>query len=165
MYHAGQGVFGVACTRMTPGRVGDYEQPTGSFKLLDAHSFQRKSCKSPGSCWCPYYFPELHHFLCDTGEEPSSVLSLPTNGAGSSPALVLGTVYIRPEEKEPSQGRILLFSVLQTEGERGVSVRSLHTLASQEVGGCVYALAHLSENYIIAAINSSVRFSVSGIEH
>ncbi len=85
------------------------------------------------------------------------MLSLPTNGSGSSPALVLGTVYIRPEEREPSQGRILLFSVLQTEGERGASVRSLHTLASQEVGGCAYALAHLSENYIIAAINSSVR--------
>ncbi|KAI1790140.1 mono-functional DNA-alkylating methyl methanesulfonate N-term-domain-containing protein [Ganoderma leucocontextum] len=138
-YHAGQGVFGVACTRRAPSRIGDYEQPTGCFKLLDAHSFQ-----------------QLHNFLCDTGEEPSSVLSLPTTGLGSSPALVLGTVYIRPDEREPSQGRILLFSVSQTEGERGSSVRSLHTLASQEVGGCVYALAHLSENYIIAAINSSV---------
>lgn len=91
------------------------------------------------------------------------MLSLSTNGSDSSPALVLGTVYIRPEEREPSQGRILLFSVLQAEGDRGAGMRSLDTLASQEVGGCVYALAHLSENHIVAAINSSVRFFAGNI--
>ncbi|EJF63344.1 hypothetical protein DICSQDRAFT_153890 [Dichomitus squalens LYAD-421 SS1] len=138
-YHAGQGVFGVACTRTTPDRIGDYEEVTGSFKLLDAHSFQ-----------------QLHNFLCQADEEPSSVLTLPAHGSGASPAFALGTVYIRPEEREPSKGRILLFSVSSTEGARGANVRSLHTLASVNVGGCVYALANLSENLIVAAINTSV---------
>ena len=85
------------------------------------------------------------------------MLALPTNGSESSPAFVLGTVHIRPEEREPSKGRIVLLSVSSSEGARGANVRSLRALASVDVGGCVYALAHLSENLIVAAVNTSVR--------
>ncbi|OSD07132.1 hypothetical protein PYCCODRAFT_1449240 [Trametes coccinea BRFM310] len=134
VYHTGQQVFGVACVRTTPGRIGDDEDVTGSFKLLDAHSFS-----------------QLHHFQCNPDEEPSSVVSLPGQGSGSSPAFCLGTVVIRPEEREPSRGRLVLFSLSSVDGSRLLSV-----LASQDVKGCVYALAHISENVIAAAVNTSV---------
>ncbi|CDO76087.1 hypothetical protein BN946_scf184649.g13 [Trametes cinnabarina] len=133
-YHAEQQVFGVACVRASPGRIGDDEDITGSFKLLDGHSFS-----------------QLHHFQCNPDEEPSAVLALPGKGSGSTPAFCLGTVVIRPEEREPSHGRLVLFSLSSVDGSRLLSV-----LASQDVKGCVYALAHVAENVIAAAINTSV---------
>ncbi|KAI0647974.1 CPSF A subunit region-domain-containing protein [Trametes meyenii] len=133
-YHPVQQVFGVACTRTAPGRVGDKEDITGSFKLLDAHSFQ-----------------QLHHFQCNPDEEPSAVLALPGEGSDRCPALCLGTVVVRPEEKEPSRGRLVVFSLASSEG-----VRSLSILASQDVKGCVYTLARVSDDVIVAAINTSV---------
>ena len=42
-YHAGQQVFGVACTRTTPARIGDLEETKGVIKLFDARSFERTS--------------------------------------------------------------------------------------------------------------------------
>ncbi|KAI8986077.1 CPSF A subunit region-domain-containing protein [Trametes punicea] len=133
-YHVAQQVFGIACTRTLPGRVGDDEDITGSFKLLDAHSFS-----------------QLHHFQCNPDEEPSSVLALPGDGSGSSPAFCLGTVVIRPEEREPSRGRLVLFSLSSVDGSRLLSV-----LASHDIKGCVYALAHVSHGVIAAAVNTSV---------
>ncbi|KAI0826862.1 CPSF A subunit region-domain-containing protein [Trametes gibbosa] len=133
-YNAGQQVFGVACTRTVPERVGDLEAITGSFKLLDAHSFE-----------------QVHHFQCDSDEEPSAVLALPGDGTELSPVFCVGTVVIRPEEREPSSGRLLLFSLSSADG-----VRTLTTLTSQNVKGCVYALALVSENLIAAAINTNV---------
>ncbi|KAI0335819.1 hypothetical protein GY45DRAFT_705258 [Cubamyces sp. BRFM 1775] len=133
-YHPTQQVFGVACTRANPGRIGEDDAITGSFKLLDAHSFS-----------------QLHHFQCKPDEEPSSVLALPGDGSGSSPAFCLGTVVIRPEEREPSRGRLVLFSLTSVDGSRLLSV-----LASHETSGCVYALAQISDGVIAAAINSSV---------
>ncbi|KAI0720554.1 CPSF A subunit region-domain-containing protein [Cerioporus squamosus] len=135
-YHAGQEVVGVACTRTAPGRIGDLEEVTGSFKLLDAHSFR-----------------ELQQFNCSAEEEPSSVLALPGAGSGKSPAFVLGTVTIRPEEREPTRGRIVLLSVASLEG---TNTRSLDVLAMEDVRGCVYAIARLSDDLIAAAINTSV---------
>ncbi|KAI0372253.1 hypothetical protein BV20DRAFT_991870 [Pilatotrama ljubarskyi] len=144
-HHARQEVFGIACTRTSPGRVGDDEVVMGSFKLLDAYSFQ-----------------QLHHFQCNPEEEPTAVLALPGEGSNASPAFCLGTVVIRPEEREPSRGRLVLFSLSSSDG-----VRSLMILASQDVRGCVYALAHVSEGIIAAAVNTSVmlfriRESVAG---
>lgn len=66
----------------------------------------------------------------------------------------LGTVVIRPEEREPSSGRLLLFSLSSADG-----VRTLNTLTMHKVKGCVYALALISENLIAAAINTNVRRS------
>ena len=54
---------------------------------------------------------ELNEFNCTMEEEPSSVLALPGTGSGNTPAFALGTVVIRPEEREPSRGRIVLLSV------------------------------------------------------
>ncbi|TFK91964.1 hypothetical protein K466DRAFT_514387 [Polyporus arcularius HHB13444] len=135
-YHAVQEVFGVACTRTVAGRIGDPEEVTGSLKLLDTHSLR-----------------ELHEFNCSAEEEPSAVIALPGVGSGKSPAFVLGTVVIRPEEREPTRGRIVLLSVASAEG---MNTRSFDVLAVEDVRGCVYALARVSDGLIAAAINTSV---------
>ena len=41
-YYAPEEVFGVACLRTTPGRIGDLEDVKGSFKLMDARTFKGK---------------------------------------------------------------------------------------------------------------------------
>ncbi|RPD77741.1 hypothetical protein L226DRAFT_544225 [Lentinus tigrinus ALCF2SS1-7] len=144
-YHAGQEVFGVACIRIAPGRIGDLEEVTGSFKLLDAHSSR-----------------ELHEFNCSAEEEPASVLVLPGAGSGKSPAFALGTVFIRPDEREPSTGRIVLFSVASTEG---TNTRSLDVLATEDVRGSaintsVSALPlYLTTWYVLTTNNDSAELS------
>ncbi|KAI0766387.1 CPSF A subunit region-domain-containing protein [Trametes elegans] len=133
-YHPAQQIFGVSCVRTLPGRVGDSETVTGSFKLFDGHTFQ-----------------QLHHFLCNPDEEPTAVLALPGEGTESNPVFALGTMVVRPEQAEPSQGRIILFSLSSTNG-----VRSLKEVASQPVNGCVYALVNVGDGVIAAAVNSAV---------
>ncbi|KAI0754895.1 mono-functional DNA-alkylating methyl methanesulfonate N-term-domain-containing protein [Daedaleopsis nitida] len=125
-YLAEQQVFGVACTRTVPGRIGDVEETSGWFKLLDAHSFR-----------------QLDNYLCNPDEEPTAVLALP----GSNEAVFcLGTVTIRESEREPSHGRIVLFSLdpPQTPRTRAPCMRA------------VYAIVRLSDDYLAVAVNTSV---------
>ena len=96
---------------------------------------------------------ELNEFNCTMEEEPSSVLALPGAGSGKTPAFALGTVVIRPEEREPSRGRIVLLSVASAQETH---TKTLDILATEDVRGCVYAIASLSHDLIAAAINTSV---------
>ncbi|KAI0749033.1 hypothetical protein C8Q74DRAFT_1374126 [Fomes fomentarius] len=51
-YHPGQQVFGVGCICISPNGTGEPEEATGLFKLLNAHSFQRKEVIPPSpECW------------------------------------------------------------------------------------------------------------------
>jgi len=76
--------------------------------------------------------------------------------AQSRPFFCLGTVVHNDEDKEPTQGRLLVFSAYASPVPKQNSTVELSLLASAEVKGCVYAL-RMVKGKIIAAINSSVR--------
>lgn len=76
--------------------------------------------------------------------------------AQSRPFFCLGTVVHNDEDKEPTQGRLLVFSAYASPVPKQNSTVELSLLASAEVNGCVYALK-MVKGKIIAAINSSVR--------
>ena len=99
--------------------------------------------------------------MCNPDEEPTAVLSISAPGLRSSPAFCLGTVVIRPEEKEPSKGRILLLAISSAQGSQGGPIRSLQILASKDVRGCVYALVRMSNEFVAAAINTAVSAFIS----
>ncbi|KAJ3557088.1 hypothetical protein NM688_g1656 [Phlebia brevispora] len=134
-YKSEYNVFGVACTRPTPNRVGDAITSRNSFALYDASKFDR-----------------LSEFVCDADEEVTAVHS----SDGSH--FWVGTVRHQIGDVEPSAGRLLLFS-LEAGGPvvRGERVRALNLnlVASQDAEGCVYMIDE-TESAIVAAVNTSV---------
>lgn len=62
----------------------------------------------------------------------------------------VGTYFLRSEEKEPSEGRLLILSA-----DRAHANTQLMLKAATTVKGCVYALANV-QGAIAAAVNSSV---------
>lgn len=68
--------------------------------------------------------------------------------------ICVGTVFFKIGEKEPSQGRLLLFNAeLDTRLSR--KKRHLKQISELNVGGCVYALARVN-GLLAAAICSAV---------
>ncbi|TFK40691.1 CPSF A subunit region-domain-containing protein [Crucibulum laeve] len=130
-------VFIVACTRTEPGRIGDIESVTSSFRLLDDSTFA-----------------QLAKFNCEPDEEITSLTTfpLPTEG-NATPLFCVGTYFYKADDKEPASGRILIFTAHETPGQSPTLQLSL--VASQYVKGCVYAIVTV-KNKIIAAVNSSV---------
>ncbi|KAH9924683.1 CPSF A subunit region-domain-containing protein [Epithele typhae] len=118
----GSDLFGVACTKTAIERVGDIPEVTSSFKLIDAHSFQ-----------------QLDSFACKPDEVAFSVCILSVPGPVPRTAFCVGTVVFRPEETEPSHGRIVVLGVSSH------SPRSLEVLASHEVYGAVYTIEPISD--------------------
>ncbi|OBZ68977.1 DNA damage-binding protein 1 [Grifola frondosa] len=134
-HHSGLKMFGVACSRTAPVRIGDFENTFSSFQLLDDSSFKR-----------------LDSFTCDADEEVSAVLALPADASG--PSFCLGTVRFQQEEQEPSEGRIIVLGVNSTSSLSSTPSK-LQILASETVNGCVYALACV-RGMIAVAVNSAV---------
>lgn len=61
--------------------------------------------------------------------------------------ILLGTAFALPDETEPSQGRLLVFSI---DGRR------LTLVAEQVLGGALYSIGTLSRGEIVCSVNSSV---------
>jgi len=137
-HHPALKVFGVACVSTAPPRIGEAEERLSSFKLIDDITFSH-----------------LGSFVCEADEEIVATLTLPNADTGR-PCFCVGTVQIHPEEREPSSGRILLFSFGPTEGSASSSTPSLKLVTATPVSGCVYQLAFIN-GLIAAAVNSSVR--------
>lgn len=78
-------------------------------------------------------------------EEGQSIVVLTTS---ESTSYVVGTTYVKPDESEPTSGRLLVFA--QKEG------RTFEQTNSIAIAGSPYALASLSDNHVAAAINSVV---------
>ena len=100
-------------------------------------------------------FIALASFTCEPGEEITSTLAL--SGADEHPSpcsICIGTVEFQVDEREPSAGRIILFSLDSSAG----SAYTLRMLASHDVSGCVYQLVNI-KGMIAAAVNTSVRDS------
>jgi DNA damage-binding protein 1 len=67
----------------------------------------------------------------------------------------LGTYTYEAEEKEPTNGRLLLFTAYQSETLSKASILQLSLLTSVDVQGCVYAVTVMGD-MIVAAVNSAV---------
>lgn len=67
----------------------------------------------------------------------------------------LGTYIYEAEEKEPTNGRLLIFTAYQSESPSNASSLQLSMVASTDVKGCVYALTVVGDT-VVAAVNSAV---------
>lgn len=65
-----------------------------------------------------------------------------------------GTVFLKFGEKEPSQGRLLLFKA-ELDAKLSRKSRQLKQISELDVKGCVYALARVNE-LLAAAIGPAV---------
>ncbi|KAK7464711.1 hypothetical protein VKT23_005917 [Stygiomarasmius scandens] len=140
--------FGVACIRTKPSRIGTDQKVTSTFRLLDDTTFK-----------------ELARFTCDDNEQIMSLTLLKNTDADERKFFCVGTAYLRDEEREPSQGRILVFSFYQD--RNSPSVYQLSVAIDEKVKGCVYSLVTMTNGILAAAINSSValyRLSVDETE-
>jgi len=96
----------------------------------------------------------LGQYHCEPDEEITSVETFNLNVEGREvPFFCLGTLIYDPEEKEPSKGRLLVFTA--TTSPSKVSTLELSMLASARVKGCVFSLKIVNKK-IVAAVNSSV---------
>lgn len=114
----------------------------------------------------------LSTFTCKETEEPYSISTVSLfDGLEDRSYYVVGTVFMSEKEVEPSKGRLMIFDVApknlpvapssggSTTGGlgtgTGVGSRGSWLLTSEEVGGCVYAIAS-TEGLLIVAVNSAV---------
>ncbi|KDR82646.1 hypothetical protein GALMADRAFT_837022 [Galerina marginata CBS 339.88] len=131
--------FGVACTRIEPARIGSYESLRSSFHLIDDNSLSR-----------------LGQYQCEPDEEIASVTSFTATVENQEkPFFCLGTMVYKAEEKEPSSGRLLVFTAYTATNSSRTSSLELSLVASTEVEGCVYALKNVNGR-LVAAVNSSI---------
>ncbi|KAJ7163276.1 mono-functional DNA-alkylating methyl methanesulfonate N-term-domain-containing protein [Mycena filopes] len=138
VYEPSLNVFGVACTRRDPTRVGTAEAPPkSSFRLLDDISFKN-----------------LSQYNCDSAEEITCVtaLTLQENTA-SKPFFCVGTWVSRAEEEVPTSGRVLVFSVNPSNSE-------LSLFASKDVPGCVYTIATMDDRIVIGMGSAVMIFAL-----
>ncbi|KAH9042112.1 CPSF A subunit region-domain-containing protein [Lactarius pseudohatsudake] len=131
-HDVGLHAFAVACVRTEPGRVGEDGLSSSSLKLLDDKTFD-----------------VLCQFTCQNSEEITAIHMMPFSEGNS--AICVGTVFLKPNEQEPSQGRLLLITV-----ESGaVAGRQLKKTSEMNVNGCVYALTRVN-GLLAASIGPSV---------
>jgi hypothetical protein len=97
---------------------------------------------------------ELSQFNCSPNEEITALQSMSLSSANgrSQPYLCVGTFTYHADEKEPAEGRLLLFDIHEIPSSSG---QQLALVTSLDVHGCVYALTNLDQ-MIAAAINASV---------
>jgi hypothetical protein len=70
--------------------------------------------------------------------------------------ICVGTVFLKLGEKEPSQGRLLLFKA-ELDETLSRKKRQLKQISELDVKGCVYALARVN-GLLVAAIGPAVGF-------
>ncbi|TFK70374.1 hypothetical protein BDN72DRAFT_542903 [Pluteus cervinus] len=140
--------FGVACSHAQPGRLGEPELSSASFKLFDDTTFT-----------------ELSQFICEIDEDITAVtIFSPTINGKATPLFCLGTYIYQAEEKEPTQGRLLVLSAHASPTPTRLSSHDLTLVTSQNVHGCVYALT-VVDSLIVAAVNSAVKlFRLTNVE-
>lgn len=113
----------------------------------------------------------LSTFTCKESEEVYSISTVSlTDGLEDRIYFAVGTVFIKPDEVEPSKGRVMLFDVVPSNcngaqdrssaggghRSRGTGSRGSWLLASDDVEGCVYSISS-TEGYLVIAVNSAVR--------
>ncbi|KAG5648442.1 hypothetical protein DXG03_005016 [Asterophora parasitica] len=155
-YEPSRKVFGVGITCTTPYRVGELEAVHGVFRLLDDATFSSKNPPSSSLGYSKLISRlALANFNCATNEEVTAVATYsPVINGKATPVFVVGTVTFA-DEKEPSEGRLLIFSAYSFESAAKTSLSELSLLASADVGGAVYSITFV-KGMIVLAVNSSV---------
>ncbi|KAJ6557241.1 CPSF A subunit region-domain-containing protein [Mycena vulgaris] len=133
-------VFGVACTRREPTRIGAPEPaPRSSFRLLDGTTFNH-----------------ISQYNCDTDEEITCLTTLTLEiDDQSTPFFCLGTYMFRSDESVPREGRILVFTAYPPGIQSRSSNVELSLAASAVVEGCVYSVTTVN-GLLAAGVNSAV---------
>ncbi|KAL5524495.1 hypothetical protein ACEPAF_9635 [Sanghuangporus sanghuang] len=132
-YNPGAKLFGVGCLKQDGAVMKGISSAVSSFKLVDDVDFK-----------------VTHEFSLETNEEITAVaaVSLELRG-GRESFFVVGSTYFSESEREPSRGRLLIFST-------GTGGRQYpHLFAAAQTKGAVNALACV-EGKLVAAINTSV---------
>ncbi|KAI0311510.1 CPSF A subunit region-domain-containing protein [Amylostereum chailletii] len=125
-------MIAVASLKTTPGRVGEPETSSSAFTVLDDNTFD-----------------VVGDFQCEMEEEVTALETFRPRGADSRSYFCVGTMIARPDEREPSEGRLLVFR--PSPG----GVGPLQLLAETQTKGCVYTLTSI-QGFIIAAVNTAV---------
>lgn len=98
----------------------------------------------------------LSNFNCGPEEEITALTAYSPMVNGKAMSLFcLGTYIYEAEEKEPTNGRLLIFTAYQSESPSNTSSLQLSMVASADVKGCVYALTVVGDT-VVAAVNSAV---------
>ena len=151
--------FAVGCIRNEPGRVGEQGASSSSLKLLDDKTFD---CMfflphwSPRSAYNSLSCIVLCQFTCQNDEEVTAVQMIPSPEGDTT--ICIGTVFHKFGEKEPSQGRLLLFKA-ELDTKLSSTKPQLKQLSELDVMGCVYALARVN-GLLAAAIGPSVSYKI-----
>ena len=93
----------------------------------------------------------MGQFACEMHHEVTAIQNVIVKGGDSH--WCLGTANFDPAEKEPSQGRLYVFSM----NDRSSAHIALEIVASIDVPGCIYQLSSI-DGFIVGAVNSSVCF-------
>jgi DNA damage-binding protein 1 len=94
----------------------------------------------------------LCQFTCENDEEITTVQMIPSSDGDT--AICIGTVIHILGEKEPSQGRLLLFNA-ELDTRLSSTKRQLKQISETDVKGCVYALARVN-GFLAVAIGPVV---------
>jgi hypothetical protein len=94
----------------------------------------------------------LCQFTCKTDEEVTTVQMIPSSEGDT--VICVGTVFLKFGEKEPSQGRLLLFKA-ELDANLSRKSRQLKQMPELDIKGCVYALARVN-GLLAAAIGPAV---------
>jgi len=96
----------------------------------------------------------LGQFTCQSNEEITAIHAIPISEGNL--AICVGTVFFKPNEPEPSQGRLLLFTA-ESEVTAG---RQLKKNSEMNIDGCVYAMTRVN-GLLAASIGPSVSVRIS----
>ncbi|KAI0051144.1 hypothetical protein FA95DRAFT_1535299 [Auriscalpium vulgare] len=142
-----QGAFGVSTVKTEPHRVGEPERSTSSFKLIDDTTFD-----------------VLGRFTAEGFEEITSVLCVPVSKADVTiSCYVVGTMEYKPDEIEPVEGHLHIFTAEESSGPSQAGNRLRH-MGTADVIGCPYGLT-VVDGFVAAAVNSSVVVYKISLDH
>lgn len=101
----------------------------------------------------------LADFKCEIDEELSALTAFsPTINDKTMPFFCLGSFTYEAEEKEPTKGRLMIFTAY-TSNPQNSSNLQLSLVAEAKVKGCVYSIT-IIDDMIVASVNSAVSFPV-----
>jgi len=124
--------FALLTTREDEAADGEVVQ-TSFIRLLDETTMERIAC-----------------FELGPNEQPCALLTLVIEDQADAAQvlLVVGTAFARPDEPEPTAGRLLVLDV---------SERSLELLTETRIKGACYALEAFSSRSILAGVNNKLQ--------
>ena len=123
-----------------------------SFEALDGFVLERE--EKPSALHCMQFMVEEKS---EVSSSAASAMDTEESASGSAPSgsgklstsmFVLGTVYVRPSEDEPQEGRILVFQVVDSGNNRRLELKS-----QVKTNGGVYSLCDV-QGKLVAGINS-----------